>query len=350
MKVIGFAGTAKNTGKTTTASKVLSSLRDEGACVAVTSIGYDGENIDNVTGLPKPLYYLKAGDIIATAAQCLKNISPSSYKFLYETEVQTILGAIQVIEIREPNTYTLAGPNRRSDLEIILKILKENHADFTLIDGALNRIVPMICADGIVISTGAAFDEQISSVAAHASGLSNLFTYQKVIPVDKHKHIHLVMDDGQTLSIPSSSLISQEVFEKLKAHCSNGFERLTIPGACYPDLLLKLFSTLPQASRPRELVLGNPLFLIASGNPVTWQEVLLNIETAGNKIGYCETLPLLFMTVNPFYPRYMQSTHTYEAAYVNASELLHEIEKKVINSPVINVEQITNQNLLHLLS
>ncbi len=350
MKVIGFAGTAKNTGKTTTASKVLSSMRDQGARIAVTSIGYDGENIDNVTGLPKPLYYLKSGDIIATAAQCLKPASPSSYKIICETDVQTILGAIQIVEIIQPNTYTLAGPNRRSDLEIVLKILKQNQVDYTLVDGALNRIVPMICADGLVISTGASFDDQIDNIAAHAEGLAQLFNYDTTKPVEKFKHIHLALTSGVTASIPSSSLISQEIFEKLFAQASKGFDRLTIPGACYPDLLLKLLDKLPNTYNPKELILGNPLYLIASGNPILWQDTLQKYEKSGYKISYCETLPLLFMTVNPFYPRYMQSTHTYTAAYINAAELLDVIQSHVNNTTVINVEETTSSELLNLIN
>lgn len=350
MKVIGFAGTAKNTGKTTTASKVLSSLRDQGARIAVTSIGYDGENIDNVTGLPKPLYYLKSGDIIATAAQCLKPASLSSYKVIFETDVQTILGAIQIVEIIQPNTYTLAGPNRRSDLEIILKILQQNQVDYTLIDGALNRIVPMICADGLVISTGASFDDQINNIAAHAEGLSHLFNFATAKPIERFKHIHLSLTTGETASIPSSSLISQEIYEKLLFHASKGFDRLTIPGACYPDLLLKLLDSLPNTYNIKELILGNPLYLIASGHPVLWQETLKRYEKSGYKISYCETLPLLFMTVNPFYPRYIQSTHTYTAAYVNAAELLSEIQAHVKNITVINVEETTSSELLNLIN
>ena len=350
MKVIGFAGTAKNTGKTTTASKVLSSLRNQGARIAVTSIGYDGENIDNVTGLPKPLYYLKSGDIIATASQCLKPASASSYKIIYETDVQTILGAIQVVEIIQPNTYTLAGPNRRSDLEIVLEILLQNQVDYTLIDGALNRIVPMICADGLVISTGASFDDQINNIAAHAEGLAHLFNYATVKPGEKYKHIHLALTNGEMVSIPSSSLISQEIYEKLYAQALKGYDRLTIPGACYPDLLTKLLEKLPSTQNHKELVLGNPLYLIASGNPILWKETLQKYENTGYKISYCETLPLLFMTVNPFYPRYIQSTHTYTAAYINAAELLHEIQSHLKNTIIINVEEITSSELLNLIN
>ena len=64
--ILGIAGTAKNTGKTTTTNAILACLRKRGIAVFLTSIGYDGENLDNVTGLPKPKIPVEPGDIIAT--------------------------------------------------------------------------------------------------------------------------------------------------------------------------------------------------------------------------------------------------------------------------------------------
>ena len=69
---IGFAGTAKNTGKTSTALHVLQLCHEHGLQVALTSIGYDGETMDNVTGLPKPRYWLEPGMLLATSERCLK--------------------------------------------------------------------------------------------------------------------------------------------------------------------------------------------------------------------------------------------------------------------------------------
>ncbi|MBU4562316.1 hypothetical protein KKB17_02785, partial [bacterium] len=53
-KVLGILGTAKNTGKTTTTSALLEIANNKNLSVGITSIGYDGEDIDNITGLPKP--------------------------------------------------------------------------------------------------------------------------------------------------------------------------------------------------------------------------------------------------------------------------------------------------------
>ncbi len=68
---LGLAGTAKNTGKTTTTAAIIQELRMRDIKFYLTSIGYDGENIDNITGLPKPKLRVKTGDIVATAEKCL---------------------------------------------------------------------------------------------------------------------------------------------------------------------------------------------------------------------------------------------------------------------------------------
>ena len=70
-KAIGILGTAKNTGKTTTFNFLLEWSNLESIKVGLTSIGYDGEDIDNITGLPKPRIFVQKDNTIATAEQCL---------------------------------------------------------------------------------------------------------------------------------------------------------------------------------------------------------------------------------------------------------------------------------------
>jgi hypothetical protein len=67
--VVGIAGTAKNTGKTTTLSAIMGEARKEPALVlGLTSIGYDGEGFDNVTGLPKPRIDVRLFDCFEAGA------------------------------------------------------------------------------------------------------------------------------------------------------------------------------------------------------------------------------------------------------------------------------------------
>ena len=53
-KSLSIVGMDKNTGKTVCLNYVLSRLKDLGVKTAVTSIGIDGERVDQVFGSHKP--------------------------------------------------------------------------------------------------------------------------------------------------------------------------------------------------------------------------------------------------------------------------------------------------------
>ena len=122
MKTIGFVGTAKNTGKTTAALHVLNLVSEAGIVTALTSIGYDGENTDHITGLPKPRYYAEKGMLVATAEPCLRYGS-ATMTVPVHTGLHTILGEIVIATVAEPGYVVLAGPNRRVDIRFLLNML-----------------------------------------------------------------------------------------------------------------------------------------------------------------------------------------------------------------------------------
>ncbi len=345
MKVIGFAGTAKNTGKTTTASRLLKILRLSGHKIALTSIGYDGEDIDNVTGLPKPLYELRPGDLIATASDCLKIAPAGSYQVLQETNINTILGKIQIAEVAAETKFVLAGPNRRTDIELLLSFLDQFSPSYVFVDGALNRIVPMIATQGLVLATGGSFDDDIATIVRHARALSDLFQFPVTAGISRYTNVAVRQNDGAELIFAFTSVLAPSAIEELAAAVDKGVDQLIIPGACYPELLEQLAVRLS----PREIVLGNPLFLAASGDPLKWQELFQGGSMRGVKISYLETIPLLFMTVNPFYPRFVQATHQYYKAYIDADALLAAMREAITSTPVINIETASDDEILNLI-
>lgn len=345
MIVLGFAGTAKNTGKTTTASRLLDFVRGSGQTVALTSIGYDGEDIDTVTGLPKPLYQLKPGDLIATASDCLRVAAKGSYKVLHETGINTILGRIMIAEVMAETKFVMAGPNRRTDLERLLSMLEGYAPGYVFIDGALNRIVPMIAARGLVLATGGSFDEDIASIVAHAQALAGLFAYPLAASGNDLKQVTLIKPDGESVSFSYTSVLSPEMADEIAGAARHPIEQLVIPGACYPSLL----STLVKRLAPSQITLGNPLFLAASGDPLIWQQVLNSEAFVQSEITYQETIPLLFITVNPFYPRFLQSTHQYYKAYLDENELLAAMRAAIPDVPVFNIETATEEEVKPLL-
>ena len=65
---LSVVGLGKNTGKTECLRYVLGRLSEMKKVVAVTSIGIDGERVDQVTSTPKPEIYLEKGTYFTTAA------------------------------------------------------------------------------------------------------------------------------------------------------------------------------------------------------------------------------------------------------------------------------------------
>jgi hypothetical protein len=348
MRTIGFAGTAKNTGKTTTALKVLEQSSAAGFQNALTSIGLDGEQKDQVTGLPKPRYFLQKGAVAVTADECLGYTS-AAFEILFETPLQTSLGQVMIVRITKPGNIALAGPNRQSDLEWVLQKLQQMGIDLTIIDGALNRLVPMICADGLILSTGAAFEEDIPSLTHHAAALLDLFTPSR-FPLETpfQNKISLLSRNETLTQLDRGSLLNSTDIQKIIELSDGRVDTLVIPGACYPSLIADLLAS-EKGKKFKHIVFGNPLKLIASGSPLQWRAVFEAASENSTILQYLETLPVMLMTVNPFFPRYDPRTFSYQPAMIDAPALLASMRSKLPSLPVIDLMQPPVPDLLPLL-
>lgn len=345
MRTIGFAGTAKNTGKTTAALHLLELSCAAGYRSALTGIGYDGEALDNVTGLPKPRYFVRRGVYVATAESCLKSGS-AGYILRQRTGIDTILGPVVIVEVNRPGLVVLAGPNKRADLQRVFSLLEQFGADLTIVDGALNRLVPMVCAGGVVLSTGAAFDDCISRLAAHAAALCELFAPQsKGSPAGS---IEVEFAGGGLARLPFGSLIGQATLGSLLAAVQQPVHTLTIPGACLPHLLARFLAERKAFLEGSALVFASPLHLIAGGSSLEWRAVFNDSGIAAGRLRYIETVSLRYVTVNPFYPRYLQRTGAYQPAYVDKARLLSTFRAQIHSTPVFDLRQPPLPDLLSL--
>ncbi len=347
MKTIGFVGTAKNTGKTTTALHMLELAGEAGLRTALTSIGYDGENTDHVTGLPKPRYFAGRGVTVATARGCL-TLGSAKTSDVRPTGLKTILGEIVIAAVSEPGTVVLAGPNRRTDLQSLLDQLKSLEIDLTLVDGALNRLAAMSAADGMVLSTGAAFDERIDMLASHAAAIESLFHYQRFNGIDEFDPAHVTfstecehrwLDSGSVLDEP----MLRQVTEWLLADQAN---TLWIPGVFSPQLFQNLVQACAERLRGVDFVFASPVNLLAAGSPYLWRGCFEQLNQFGATVYYRTPLPLHFMTVNPFYPKYRQKTGSYIAAYVDKKLLLETVRSAIQSTPVVDIYQPPHPDLL----
>lgn len=85
--------------------------------------------------------------------------------------------------------------------------------------------------------------------------------------------------------------------------------------------------------------------MIASGNALRWSQVLDSINEGNFPIDVLQTLPLLLITVNPFYPQYLQKTGSYQSGFIDRISLLKEMRRTVKFTPVFDILHSKNDTM-----
>lgn len=350
MKTIGFVGTAKNTGKTTTALCLLGQANAAGMRTALTSIGFDGESTDHVTGLPKPRYVAQKGMLVATALPCLR-AGTAQFTDMVSTGLRTILGEVVLAAVSEPGYVVLAGPNRKTDLQVLLNLLRGLGVELTLVDGALNRLAALTAADGLLLSTGAAYTEDIPALAAHAAAIESLFHYPEV-PHGQSldvQHVTLLSSSGETRQLALGSVLQSEAAREIMDWFADHPAGTCItPGVFDPHLFQEMLFQAAHLAPGSRFVFNSPLSLLAAGNPELWQRCFARLAARGCQVNYLAPVLLYGMTVNPFYPHYLQKTGQYIPAYVDKMDLLQTCRSLIQATPVLDINQPPTPDLLSL--
>lgn len=353
--ILGIAGTAKNTGKTTTTNAILDQAHKANLRVGLTSIGYDGEDIDHVTDLPKPRVNLEAGNLVAIAAGCLKG-TKAKVRVLEETEISTPLGKIIIGQIDEGGRVVVAGPNKAKDLRIVLERLKSYGADLILVDGALNRLAPMVVTEGLILATGASRTPDIAQLAAETGAIGRILNLP-ITPLREMVHdrggITLLRrvsrpsggtgggEQGeperiQAESLPSGSLLLPAAVDALLEKVTAETIGLFVPGVIEAEALQRLVEGCLAKRMRGELILLDPIKLLVGGSPLLVEEMRRRLAGGGMELTVCTRLPLRLITVNPFYPRYRVQYRNYQPDYVDAEKLQAAI-REVVTGRVVNV-------------
>ena len=318
---VGIAGTAKNTGKTTTMSYLMNEIKKiSGLCLGLTSIGFDGEGFDNVTGLPKPRIQVWPGNIVAMAEKCNRFCS-AALEEIRRTDIATPLGKVVISRVVSPGKVVLAGANNRRDLHIVLDTLREL-TDFIIVDGALSRIAPMVEADCLIFVTGAARFVEIERLAGESRSMVNILSTP------------LLANYGNTERV--ESIFGQAGFEAFLEKCAVA-DSVHVRGVITVQYLEKLAGLRGNELRGKRLIFADPIKLLLAGDAEAVLRVLgkLSVE-AGASIGVAKPCKLLAMTVNPYYPKYRYNRADYEEAYVDSFELLSAVSQSV-NVPCFDV-------------
>jgi hypothetical protein len=313
-KTIGVFGLAKNTGKTTTLNYMMSLYAH--AKIGLTSIGLDGEELDQINYLPKPRIHVKKGMIVATTQACLEDTN-ITYQLLKKVDLFTALGPIRMIEVLSDGYLVVAGPTTNQELRMLIDLMKP-YVDKLFIDGAFNRMTfaSLNQIDAMILATGAAVHPSMEKTISRTKAIVESFD---------------LPSSSTYLYIPNSKMI---IHEKSSVHLfkqksyshfmeainqyKDVMEMIYIQGAITPRMIDVL---LEKRIKNIELVIDDPTKLLISD---VYYEYLKKLKI---RISVIYQTKLLCVTINPFRP---------SGDHYDEKQFLIEM-KKVLNKPVFNV-------------
>lgn len=319
VQTLGIIGLAKNTGKTTTLNAMLK-LYDKYK-IGLTSIGLDGEDLDQVNFLPKPKIHVKKGMIVATACACLE-ASDIHFEILEKTELMTALGKVKIIEVLQDGTMVIAGPTTNQELHILIELMKK-YVDKVFVDGAFNRMTfaNIKNIDAICLSTGASVSPSMMHTIEKTRRVVESFSYPKTNWIKEvPKQSLIIQTDQQDYNFYDKKLTT---IHHVIQHVNKSLKYVYIKGAITQRVIDYLIE---YAVKDFVLICDDPTKLLFSD--VYYQY----IENLNIKIEVIHQCPLMFVTINPFSPI---------GKHYDADLFLSEL-KKVIKIPVYNVEKEFN--------
>ena len=177
---ISIIGMGKNTGKTTVLNHIINEARGHINPLGLTSIGYDGEQEDQVTLTLKPRIYVERGTLIATARQLLK-ASDITKEIILTTGIQTPVGEVLIVKALSDGYVELGGPSINNQVVKVCKLLKDLGCQLILVDGALDRRTSASPAitEGTILSTGASLSKDIYETVRLTASTVRLLSIKK---------------------------------------------------------------------------------------------------------------------------------------------------------------------------
>lgn len=317
-KVISIVGNAKNAGKTTVLNAIIRLCRQDS--LAITSIGLDGELIDNVTALPKPRIFAYAGMWVATAEECLK-AAEALLEVVADTGIATPLGSVKIVRVLKEGNVLVAGPSTVLGMNRLVESLKKRQTGKILIDGAFSRKSLMRSSDACIFAIGAVKSPIMEDVVATAKLAIRQFNLPKA-PAElaflKDWETLAVIDDQGAftpLSMDSAASDPESLFDFLTGNA----KYLYLPGSLGP-LFAKEWIRHRKGRLP-DLILQSPAHLVL---PDPMLDLLFQMKT---KILVLHPVRLVGVAYNPYSP----------TGYVFDEDVFREKLSEITDLPLFNV-------------
>ena len=172
---LAIAGTAKNAGKTTALNYLIERFAAAGERLGLSSVGRDGEAIDQLTNRSKPRIRPPVGALVATSHESAL-YSQATLKLIAPTPFRTALGPVGIYRVEGPGYVEVAGPVKVQEAARLLTLLAELGCTKILLDGAADRRAFISAGvDGFVLATGLVLaDDPVAIVDETRAVLSRL--------------------------------------------------------------------------------------------------------------------------------------------------------------------------------
>ena len=130
-KSVSVIGLEKNTGKTETLNYVLKRLKTTKKQIAITSIGLDGERVDNVTHTQKPEIIVTKGVIFVTSEKHFFEKQLTA-EILDVSNHRTAMGRLITARALSEGKVILSGPSDTASVKRLICSLKKWNVDTTI--------------------------------------------------------------------------------------------------------------------------------------------------------------------------------------------------------------------------
>jgi len=331
MLKLGIAGTAKNTGKTTVATKIISALDSKEVHFGLTSIGYDGEDFDTVTGLPKPKYLLPEHTLVATAQMTLSLGGLKFRKLKDFHDMPTPLGNITLIETLSRGRIPIAGPSTGQDLVKVLDLMKSLDVKIAIVDGAFNRISPFSNIDKIIITTGLSRSKDLNYLVFEASLLAKIFNIRQS-RLESYQNIEgaiLCVDGDEVKTIVKTPFLNREDINLAKKICESN-ETIIVNVPIKTKAIIELIKQL----NVRKIIFKDPISLILSGDSYELNTFLNYLIGKNIAIEVLKQIKLACIAVNPCGVTYDYGIALYKKECLPPQEVLDFFRSHVKDVPV----------------
>ncbi len=290
-------GLEKNTGKTECLKYVLANLPVETRHIAVTSIGIDGETVDQVTRTQKPEIVLREGMYFGTSEMHYRQRRLVS-ELIDVSDETTSLGRVVTARALTGGKILLSGPSSASSLRRWMDQMHRSGIDLVIIDGALSRMssASPAVSQSMILATGAAYSANMNTLVSKTTHVVDLVNMEltsqdnimKLMPLEKG--IWWIDKNGQLQALDMITSLSQDIHFEGMENCAT----LYVAGALVDSFLEKVRKN--KSLKQVELVVRDFTKVF-----VTPQQFRLFLK-AGGRLTVLQKSKLIAVTVNPTSP------------------------------------------------